>query len=90
MSYYYNAATIVGVCLLVLTIVLFKKRIEIILNFILRCIFGAIGVYALNTVLAGAGLALQVGINPLSVLTCGILGLPGLGLLYAIVLYQLL
>lgn len=55
------------------------------LNFIIRAIFGW-GVIALtNYYFQQTDIALKVGLNAVSFLTTGILGLPGVALLYGIV-----
>ena len=54
---------------------------EWILNVILRSIYGVIAIYFINAALAGAGISLGVGINGATVLTSGILGIPGLAAL---------
>lgn len=63
---------------------------EWILNAVMRSIFGIIAIYFINAALAGAGISLGVGINGATVLTSGILGLPGLAALYGIGLYKFL
>ncbi len=63
---------------------------EWILNVILRSIYGVIAIYFINAALAGAGISLGVGINGATVLTSGILGIPGLAALYGLGLYKLL
>ena len=63
---------------------------EQILNILLRAILGTIAIYFINNALAAAGLSLGVGINVLTVLTSGILGFPGLLVLYGIGIYKIL
>lgn len=63
---------------------------EWLLNVIMRSIFGVIAIYFINEALAGAGISLGVGINGVTVLTSGILGIPGVVALYGIGLYKLL
>ncbi len=63
---------------------------EWLLNVLMRSIFGIIAMYFINTALEGAGISLGVGINGATVLTSGILGIPGLAALYGIGLYKLL
>lgn len=67
-----------------------KNWMEIMLNFLLRAIFGLIAIYLVNSFLQGRGLQAAVGINPLSFLTSGILGFPGVALLYGIRIYFML
>jgi len=57
-------------------------------NFIFRAIFGMGFIFLLNTYLAYRDISLNVGLNGVSLLTSGFLGLPGVGLLYGILLYQ--
>lgn len=63
---------------------------ERILNILMRGILGTIAMYFINTGLARMGVTLDVGINAATVLTCGILGFPGLLALYGIGLYKIL
>lgn len=67
-----------------------KNWMEIMLNFLLRAVFGLIAIYLVNSFLRGRGLQAAVGINPLSFLTSGILGFPGIALLYGIRFYFML
>lgn len=63
---------------------------EHIINFVMRCVLGIIAMFFINAMLAGVGISLNVGINGLTVLTAGTLGIPGLLALYAIGLYKCL
>ena len=54
------------------------------LNFLLRMVFGAIGIRVINAVLISQNIAVFVGLNALTLLTVGGLGISGLGLLYGI------
>ena len=67
-----------------------KNKAEAMLNFLLRAVFGMLAVYGINFLLQKAGVAEGVGINPLSFLTTGFLGLPGVALLYGVRFYLLL
>lgn len=60
------------------------------LNLAMRSILGTIAMYFINGALASMGLVLQVGINAVTILTTGILGIPGLLALYGIGLYRIL
>ena len=44
----------------------------------------------INGFLVSQGLSIAIGINPITVLTSGVLGFPGLVMLYGINLYKLL
>ena len=77
-------------CAVVLLIGAMRKKIEWLLNLVMRSILGTIAIYFINAGLAMLGISLGVGINAVSVLTAGILGIPGLVALYGIGIYQLL
>lgn len=66
------------------------KMSEKFLDFFARGICGTIAMYFINMLLTGMGISLGVGINLFTVLTSGILGLPGLALLYGIGVYRFL
>lgn len=55
-----------------------------ILNFLLRMVFGAVGIQVINAVLISQNISVFVGLNLLTLLTVGSLGISGLGLLYGI------
>jgi inhibitor of the pro-sigma K processing machinery len=81
---------IVGACILVLFMVLVKNKIEFVLNFCLRAIFGGIAIYGINFLLEKYGFSCTVGINLCSFLTSGTLGISGVSLLYAVSAFHLL
>ena len=85
-----GAVTILAVCLIVLAIGAMGRKVEWLVNFVLRAVMGTVGIYAINYMLAAKQLHVAVGINPFTVLTSGILGLPGLLALYGIGLYKFL
>ena len=64
---------------------------DLILNFLLRMVFGAIAIYVVNTMLSGVfGGNLHLGLNPLNLLTVGTLGISGFGLVFAISTFAVL
>lgn len=63
---------------------------EWLLTVVMRGILGVIAIYFINTALEGAGITLGVGINGVTALTSGILGIPGLAALYGLGLYRFL
>lgn len=77
-------------CVLVLFIVLFGKKIEWLINFVLRAVMGTIGIYFINYFLISQEISSGIGINPVTVLTSGFLGFPGLLVLYGINFFKLL
>lgn len=74
-----------GCCGIVLLILLLKKNAQILFHFFVRIVVGAIGILFLNEFFSERGLSIYVGLNPVSLLTVGILGFPGVALLYGIV-----
>lgn len=64
-----------------------KSGMEMALNFMLRAVFCMIAVQLINFFFAEQGVSAFVGMNPLSFLTAGVLGIPGVALLYGIQLY---
>ncbi len=79
-------AILAGMCGVVLLITLLKKRLQVVLEFFLRMGLGATCILWMNGILVKQGIACSVGINFISLLTSGSLGLPGVALLYAIIL----
>lgn len=77
---------VAGICLLVMLIALLKCRAQIVLNFLVRMVLGAVCIVFVNDILASQGISLSVGINPVSLLTTGTLGFGGVALLYGILL----
>lgn len=90
MDYYISGMMIVGVCVLVLLIGALRRKKEWLVNFVFRAVTGTVAVFFLNGFLVSRGLAIAIGINPITVLTSGILGFPGLLMLYGINLYKIL
>lgn len=84
MEKYIGTILIVTACAVVLLIGAIRRKSEWLLNIILRGVLGTLTIYFVNTTLAGAGISLGVGINPVTVLTSGILGFPGVLALYGI------
>ncbi len=74
-----------GICVLVLVILLAKKYLQVVFNFLVRGVLGAIGIVFVNDFLAEQALQVAVGLNPATLLTIGTLGFGGFVLLYAIV-----
>lgn len=64
-----------------------KNKPKLILNAGLRAVAGAAGIYFLDFLLSSNGYVIQVGINEVTLLTNGLLGLPGFILLYGLAIY---
>lgn len=85
-----GAAAIIAVCLIVLAIGAMGQKVEWLINFIFRAVMGTVGIFVINYMLAERQMQVAVGINPLTVLTSGILGFPGVAVLYGIHLFKIL
>lgn len=67
-----------------------EKAGQIVVNFISRAIIGLGITFLVNQFLANRGIPVSVGLNLISFLTSGLLGIPGVGLLYSVLFYQFL
>ena len=65
-----------------------ENRSSIVVNFIVRAVVCLGVIFFTNEILASKGISVAVGLNGLSLLTSGTLGLPGVCLLYGILFYQ--
>ena len=81
---------IMGVCVLALLAFAWRHRLEWLLNLLLRGVLGAVAIYFINLAVASRGYPTLVGINPATVLTCSMLGFPGLAALYGLQAFHLL
>ncbi|MCD7725232.1 MAG: pro-sigmaK processing inhibitor BofA family protein [Clostridiales bacterium] len=83
-------AAIMGVCVIVLLIGAMGRKVEWLVNFILRAVMGVVGIYFANYFCSIQNISAAVGINPLTVLTSGFLGFPGIIVLYGINFFKML
>ena len=67
-----------------------EEKPGIIFNFFIRALIGMAIIFFVNYFLDSTGIEASVGMNGVSFLTSGILGIPGVALLYGIVLYKVL
>ena len=81
---------IIAACVAVLIVGAVKRKAEWMLNILMRAILGTIAIYFINNALQGFGIPVEVGINPVTVLTSGILGFPGVAVLYGIHFFKIL
>ena len=59
-----------------------------VLTFVIRAMVGMAVIFFVNYFLDLRGIDMAVGLSPVSFLTSGVLGIPGVALLYGIVIYQ--
>ena len=67
-----------------------ERRPSVVVNFLIRALIGLAAIFFVNEFLASKGVDISVGMNGVSFLTSGVFGIPGVALLYGIVLYQTL
>ena len=67
-----------------------KKIPAAVINFFIRAAIGMALIFFINQYVIPADSSINVGLNPISFLTSGTLGIPGVGLLYGIMCYQVL
>ena len=66
------------ICGIILLVLLLRKRAQIILNFLVRTVLGAIMILLVNDILQKQGFDIYVGLNPVTLLTSGTLDSLGL------------
>lgn len=67
-----------------------KKRPPFLVNFIVRAIVGMGIIFFVNQFLDYRNIPVSVGLNVISFITTGTLGVPGVCLLYGVMFYQLM
>ena len=85
-----NILWLIGAAVLLLILSFFARKAEWLLNFALRGIMGTIAIYFINMGVTFLGFTTVVGINAVSILTTGILGIPGIVMLYGLSIYEIL
>lgn len=78
---------IIVACLVFIAVCVIRRRPDLIVDFGLRAAVGTAGIYLLDFVLRLKGMDISVGVNGVSVLANGLLGLPGFLLLYGLAFY---
>lgn len=78
---------VIAVCSVFIIGCIIKQRPDLIVDFVLRACFATAGICVLNLAMGIQGYSLNVGINGVTILTSGLLGLPGFILLYGLSLY---
>ena len=69
---------------MILLVTAMRSRTELLLNVILRGVLGLLAVYFVNAFMEASGISLHVGIGVPSALVSGVLGMPGVLLMYGI------
>lgn len=72
------------ICGIILLVLLLRKRAQIILNFLVRTVLGAIMILLVNDILQKQGFDIYVGLNPVTLLNIRNPWFPGVALLYGL------
>jgi len=80
-------AIIIAICIVFIGICILRRKPDLILNFVLRACVGTAGIYFLDFILGLGGYQVAVGVNAFTILSNGLLGLPGFILLYGLAFY---
>ena len=67
-----------------------NKALSAVVKFFVRAVVGMALIFFINQYLLPSDSSINVGMNAVSFLTSGSLGIPGVGLLYGIMWYQIL
>ena len=63
-------------------------RTQVLVNFVVRAVIGTALIFFVNQFLNARGIDIRVGMNPVTGVTSGVLGTPGVALLYGISFYR--
>lgn len=67
-----------------------NKALSAVVKFFVRAVVGMALIFFINQYVLPSDSSINVGMNAVSFLTSGSLGIPGVGLLYGIMWYQIL
>ena len=70
-------------CFVVLIVIL-KSKASMLFRFVVQAVLGGVLIYGMNQFFLSQNLVSTIALNPLTVLTCGFLGIPGVLLLFCI------
>ena len=69
-------------CGIITVVIIFAEPLKYLLKLVINSALGAGAIFVINMALGGVGL--DVGINMVTVLTAGVLGIPGIAALYIV------
>ena len=78
---------IIVACIIFIVVCIIRRRPDLIVDFGFRASIGTAGICLLDLALTSQGYHINVGVNGVSVLTNGFLGLPGFLLLFGLAIY---
>ncbi len=68
----------------VVLVVILKSRANAVFRFLVQSVLGGILIYGMNQFFLSQNAVSIIALNPLTILTCGFLGIPGVLLLFCI------
>mgnify|MGYP001037456008 FL=1 len=74
----------------VVLIVVLKSKANMVFRFLVQAVIGSVLIYGMNQFFLSQNLVSIIAINPLTVLTCGFLGIPGVFLLFCVQILSML
>lgn len=86
----YGVIAMLAICALILVIGILKEKARLFFQFLARGTIGLICIYFSNEFLKMQESTVAVGLNPISFLTVGTLGISGFALLYGILFFKTL
>lgn len=88
MTYFNIPLFVISVLCVAMVFVIGRKKPDVIINFFFRIGLCFVAIYFLNDAFLQKGFSVCVGMNAVTFLTCGVLGFPGLFLLFGIELWN--
>lgn len=89
MTYFNIPLCIISVICILTILLVGRKRPDVVINFFMRIGLCFVAIYFLNDAFLQKGFPLCIAMNAVTFLTCGMLGFPGLFLLYGIELWKI-
>lgn len=74
----------------VVLIVILKSKANMVFRFVVQAVIGSVLIYGMNQFFLSQNLVSIIALNPLTILTCGFLGIPGVILLFCIQILSML
>ena len=68
----------------VVLVAVFKSRANMVFRFLLQAVLGGMLIYGMNQFFLSQNIVSIIALNPLTILTCGFLGIPGFLLLLGV------
>ncbi|TCL00079.1 sigmaK-factor processing regulatory protein BofA [Natranaerovirga hydrolytica] len=79
---------IIIACLLIMGVSIIVKKTHLVVDFFIKSVVGLFGIYLINEILQLANVTIKLGLNIINAIIIGLLGFPGIILLYALAVYD--